>query len=99
MILQRSTDLLRKIFYFAFMILLLEWFVSHFVKYSMLFLITVIYFQMIGIATEDADFTEKWNQKCRLGMDKESWALSCGGEAITRVTRCCNCYNISICLW
>lgn len=35
---------------------------------------------MIGIATEDADFTEKWNQKCRLGMDKESWALSCGGS-------------------
>lgn len=94
---QRSTKLLHKILDIAFIMLLLEEFASHLI--GMLMLINIIYFQMIGIATEDADFTEKWNQKCRLGMDKESWALSCGGEAIKRVIRCSNSYNIFACHW
>lgn len=35
---------------------------------------------MVGVATEDADFTEKWNHRCRVGMDENSWALSSGGK-------------------
>ncbi|XP_071528180.1 uncharacterized protein [Panulirus ornatus] len=35
---------------------------------------------MVGVATENADFTENWNHKCRVGVDENSWALSCGGS-------------------
>ncbi|XP_042231579.1 uncharacterized protein LOC121872673 isoform X2 [Homarus americanus] len=35
---------------------------------------------MVGVATEIADFTESWNPKCRIGLDENSWALSCGGS-------------------
>lgn len=34
---------------------------------------------MIGVATEHADFTEHWNHRCRLGMDKHSWSISSKG--------------------
>lgn len=34
---------------------------------------------MIGVATEHADFTEHWNHRCRLGMDKHSWSISTKG--------------------
>nr|XP_045600258.1 uncharacterized protein LOC123759357 isoform X2 [Procambarus clarkii] len=34
---------------------------------------------MVGVATESADFTDNWNQRCRIGKDEHSWALSSGG--------------------
>ncbi|XP_045600256.1 SPRY domain-containing SOCS box protein 3 [Procambarus clarkii] len=35
---------------------------------------------MVGVATESADFTDNWNQRCRIGKDEHSWALSSGGS-------------------
>ncbi|KAK4295440.1 hypothetical protein Pmani_031996 [Petrolisthes manimaculis] len=51
---------------------------------------------MIGVATEDADF-EKWNDRCRLGKDSQTWALSCGGSLChNNMAVIHNCYQVQL---
>ncbi|XP_042231580.1 uncharacterized protein LOC121872673 isoform X3 [Homarus americanus] len=49
---------------------------------------------MVGVATEIADFTESWNPKCRIGLDENSWALSCGGFQYTNLSRDTSFYPV-----